>query len=426
VTERAWTFRDATIRSTPLRVLNATGRGLERLGLALPSLEPDSIVAAARARTNEHDLRGESFREPLERYLRAAREEAELNTLGRIVVRRMLVAALENRIRLAAWARAHPEVRDERITAPWVILGLPRTGTSLLSILLSLDPGARALTHWEAARPVPPPTLAGAAEDPRIAESAAEIAQLLELNPALAAMHPFGATVAQECVALLLFDVRTLGVETQAFVPSYGRWLERCDMTPAYEQHRLALQTLQSRWPTGRWVLKTPNHLWCLETLLSFHPDARVLWTHRDPGKVTTSLASLVNTLQGIATWRRDPRPVAEEWLHKAQHAIDSGMAFDRTREPGWCHHIRYVDLVADPIGTMKKIYARFGEEVSPLHERRMRVWLRDDAAGGHGRHAYDPADFGWTEDGLAERFAEYTRRYDVPREAGPAHGRPD
>lgn len=417
MSERAWSFHDARIRSAPLRGLNALGRGLGRVGLAWPSLDAESIVTAARKAAGERDLGGESFREPLDRYLRAVREEAGLNTLGRIVVRRMLVSALENRIRLAAWARAHPEVREERIEAPWVILGLPRTGTSLLSILLGLDPGARPLTHWEAARPVPPPTLAGAAEDPRIAESAKEIRQLLDLNPALGAMHPFGATVAQECVALLLFDVRTLGVETQAFVPSYGRWLEGCDMAPAYAQHRLALQTLQSRWPSGRWLLKTPNHLWCLETLLAFYPDARVLWTHRDPGKVTTSLASLVNTLQGVTSERPDPTAVAGEWLHKAEHAIASGMAFDRGRAPGWCHHIRYVDLVADPIGTVKKIHARFGDEVSPLHEARMRAWLRDDAAGGHGRHAYDPADFGWSEDALAERFADYTRRYDVPRE---------
>jgi len=415
--ENTYTFRDARVRSAPLRALNRAGRSLESIGVTWPALTVDAIVTAAAKKAGERDLGGDSYLEPLELYLDSAREDAQLNTFGRIALRSTLVESLTNRIRLASWARNHPEVRDEVISQPWVILGLPRTGTSLLSILLGLDPESRTLLHWEGAHPVPPASLATAAEDPRIAASARDIARLLKLNPALGAMHPFGATVAQECVALFMYDLRTLGMETQALVPRYGRWLQQCDMSPAYAQHRLALQTLQSTQPTGRWVLKTPNHLWALDTLLDFHPDARVVWTHRDPGKVTTSLASLVNTLQGMFTDRRDPIPVAEEWLGKAVHAIESGMSFDDRAEPGWCEHIRYVDLMADPIGTVRKLYARYGEEVSPLHERRIEAWMRSRTPGTTGRHAYDPADFAWSYDALAEKFSRYRARYGVARE---------
>ena len=413
----SYTFRDARLRSTPLRALNWVGRRLSVVGLNWPSLTVDSIVTAAQKKAGDEDLGGDSFLEPLTRYLEAAREEAQLNTFGRLALRGMLVSSLASRIRLAGWAKANPEVRSEVITQPWVILGLPRTGTSLLSILLGLDPSSRALMHWEGANPVPPATLASAAEDPRIADQAREIAQLLKLNPALGAMHPFGATIAQECVALFMYDVRTLGVETQAYVPSYGRWLQECDMSPAYAQHRLALQTLQSAQPTGRWVMKTPNHLWCLETLFDFYPDARVIWTHRDPGRVTTSLASLVNALQGMFRERIEPNRVAEEWLGKACHAIESGMSFDDHAKDGWCDHIRYADLIDDPIATVRRIYQRYDEEVSPLHERRMEVWMRTRSAETTGRHVYDPANFGWSYDALADRFREYQDRYAVPRE---------
>ncbi len=187
-------------------------------------------------------------------------------------------------------------MRDEQIAAPWVIVGLPRTGTSLLSILLG--PRSRWPARCCSGRrpiPIPPPTLEGAAEDPRIAQTAKELDGLMKLNPPLKAMHPFGATIAQECVSLFMYDVRTLALETQAHVPTYARWLEQADMTPAYAQHRLALQTLQSRQPTQRWILKTPNHLWHLDALLDAYPDARIIWTHRDPGPVVTSLASLAN-----------------------------------------------------------------------------------------------------------------------------------
>jgi hypothetical protein len=214
-----------------------------------------------------------------------------------------------------------------------------------------------------------------------------------------------------------MYDVRTLGVETQAYVPSYGRWLQECDMSPAYAQHQLALQTLQSAQPTDRWVMKTPNHLWCLETLFDFYPDARVIWTHRDPGRVTTSLASLVNALQGMFTERSDPSCVAEEWLGKTCHAIESGMSFDNQAKDGWCDHILYADLIDDPIATVRRIYRRYDEEVSPLHERRMAVWMRSRTPETTGRHIYDPADFGWSYDALADRFREYQDRYAVPRE---------
>ena len=264
----------------------------------------------------------------------------------------MLAGALANRIELQRWSTEHPEVRQGRIERPWIIVGLPRTGTSLLSILLGLDPVARPLLQWEAAHPVPPTTLEEAAEDPRIAKTAKDLDGLMKLNPPLKAMHPFGATVAEECVAIFMYDVRALALETQAHVPTYARWLEQADMTSAYAQHRLALQTLQSRQPTERWILKTPNHLWHLDAMLAAYPDARVIWTHRDPGPVVTSLASLANAGQRVLTSRKDPRPTAEEWKRKCGFALRSAMAFDEKAGDGWCQHLHYDALVADPVGS--------------------------------------------------------------------------
>lgn len=413
-----YSWRDGRLRAWPLRALNAVGGAAARAGLPLPSLAPDAIVEAARKRAGGDELGDDSYREPLERYVDAAESEAELTTLGRLGVRQMLVSSLANRIQLAGYEREHPETLTQEIEAPWVIAGLPRTGTSLLSILLGLDPTARPLLHWEAAAPIPPPSLATAAEDPRIAANAKQLEGLHRLNPALRAMHPFGATIAQECVALFMLDLRTLGMETQAYVPSYGRWLQGCDMSPAYAQHQRALRVLQSGQPTERWVLKTPNHLWCFETLLATYPDARVIWTHRDPGVVVTSLASLVNTLQGVFTKRRDPKPVANDWNAKSLHAIERGMAYDGRAPEGWCQHVAYRALIADPLETVRRIYAHYDQEPSPLHEKRMQAWIDSRGQTSFGRHVYDPVDFGWSYDGLAEQYASYRERYDVDREA--------
>jgi hypothetical protein len=407
-----YTYRDAELRSRLLRAVNGVGSRLARAGVSIPSLAPDKVAAAAVKAAGSTDFGSDSYREPLETFLAAADDEAELTTFGRFLVTRMLSGALANRIELHRWVSEHPEVADERIDSPWVIVGLPRTGTSLLSILLGLDPVARPLLQWEAAHPIPPATLETAASDPRIAQTAKELDGLMKLNPALRAMHPFGATVAEECVSLFMYDLRTMALETQAHVPSYARWLEAADMAPAYAQHRAALQTLQSRQPTQRWVLKTPNHLWHLDALVACYPDARIIWTHRHPGPVVTSLASLANAGQRPLTSRTDPKPTAREWKRKCHFALDSARAHDDSADPGWCHHLRYDALVADPVAAVSALYAAHGEEVTDLHARRMRAWLVDRPQDAFGRHRYDPADFGWTYDELADEFADYSARY--------------
>ncbi|MFO0689206.1 MAG: sulfotransferase [Myxococcota bacterium] len=412
------TFRDAGIRSPLLRGLNAVGRVAGAVGLR-PKLDADDIVARAIAQAGSDQLGGDSYREPLERYIESLEAEARLSTFGRLALRGMLTSQLVTRIRLGGWTREHPEAASEEIRRPWIILGLPRTGTSLLSILLGLDPMARPIRQWEARTPVPPSTLAGASLDPRIAEAEKQFEQLHALNPPFKAMHPTGAMLAEECVPFLMLDLRSLGLETQARVPSYGRWLQTCDMHTAYQQHERALQALQTGQPTESWVLKTPNHLWCLETLLEFYPDARLIWTHRDPGPVTASVSSLNTTLQSTFTDHPDPRAVGAEWLDKLKFAVDRGMAFDDRAKPGWCVHVHYDELMRDPIATMRRIYGHFDEAPSRLHERRIEAWLREKPQTAEGRHVYDPVDFGFTYAELAEIWRPYRERFDIRREQG-------
>jgi Sulfotransferase family len=418
-----YTWRDSELRSPPLRAINAIGAGLNRLGLDRPALSCESVIEAAVKAASCDDFGSDSYHEPLDVFVTACRSEAELTTFGRFLVSRMLQRALANRLALQRWATEHPQVRAEAIAGPWVIVGLPRTGTSILSMLLGLDPRSRPLLQWEAAHPVPPTTLAEASADPRIRRTDKELAGLLKLNPPLRAMHPFGATLAEECVTLFMYDLRTLALETQAHVPSYARWLEQADMTPAYEQHRLALQTLQSRRPTERWILKTPNHLWHLDALLAAYPDARIIWTHRDPGPVITSLASLANAAQLPQTSRRDPLPTATEWRRKCEFALRSAMAYDDKAPNGWCRHLYYDNLLADPVAAVRELYLSFGDEVSNEHAERMTALLADRPQDAFGRHRYDPADFGWTYAEISEQFSYYTSRYDVRPEsaAGPA-----
>ena len=413
---KAYTFRDGRITSPALKTLNGVGRVAESLGLK-PSLEPDALVEAAVKAAGSSDFGGDSYREPLERLTQSMEEEAGLSTFGRMATRNMITSQLTTRLRLQEWTKANPLAAEEKIERPWVILGLPRTGTSILSHLLGLDPTIRPLLQWEARALVPPPTLATEHTDPRIAESDKTMDGLRRLNPAIEAMHPFGAMLAEECIPLMMLDLRCLGMETQGYVPSYGRWLQECDMRPAYEWHRKGLQTLQSAKPTMVWSLKTPNHLWALETLLEFYPDARLIWTHRDPGPVTASVSSLNSTMQGVFARNRDHVKVGQEWLGKLRHAIQKGMEYDAKSEPGWCVHIQYSEMMRDPRAAMRRIYAHFGETPSELHEKRITAFLAERHQTHAGKHVYDPKDFGWTYDELAETWSGYTEAYGIERE---------
>jgi hypothetical protein len=401
-----------------LRGLNHVGSGLTRVGIRLPSLSATGMLRAACRKTGLSKFDSFGIHEELDLLCRSLAEEGGLTTFGRIAVRSILMQALCCRLELLDWVEHYPEVREERIERPWVIVGLPRTGTTLLSILLGLDPAVRPLLQWEASNPVPPPELATRSEDPRIAATARMLGQLERVNPAVLAMHPMGATLATECVALFILDLRALSIETQAPLPSYGTWLEGAEMTQAYSLHRLALQVLQSRVPTQTWSLKSPQHLWHLDTLQSTYPDARVIWTHRDPARVLPSVASLITSMRRANCVAVDPVATGDEWTRKLLLAVSRGIDFDeRHQARPWCQHLQYEALMADPIAAVRRLYAHHDEDLHPLHVRRMEAWLSDRPQSAFGRHAYDPADFGMNAEAVDERFASYRERYDIPRD---------
>lgn len=415
---RTYTFRDAGLHSRPLRAFNTLMRAAGAVGYRGVALDPGALRAAACKQAGLDDFGPEGIDEALAVLHDSIEREAGLSAFGRMVIRGLLVRALTNRLKLIDWAKRHPEVREQKVERPWVILGMPRTGTTLLSRLLALDPTVRPLLHWEAGDPVPPPTLAGQAEDPRIAAASKSVGQLSALNPPFRAMHPLGATLSTECVTLFIFDLRSLSIDTQALLPSYGKWLEKTDVRSTYAIHKLALQVLQSEVPTQTWSLKTPQHLWHLDALTECYPDAKLIWTHRDPRKVVTSVASLTTSMHKVMSDRVDPLAVGAEWNHKLRVGIERGLAFDdRQSGANWCHNLLYADLMADPVAAMERLYAHFGQELSALHRARIETWMQQRSQSAFGRHGYDPEDFGFSDERFAADFGAYCARFSIPRE---------
>jgi len=403
-----------------MRMLNGAGRALARSGLALPRLDEERLLAAARHRTRLEDFGPESFRMGLRQLVESLVSDARLNQVGRLFAQRQIHELLVHRLRLADHRARHPELAEEKIERPIFILGLPRTGTSLLHALLAEDPVHRVPLSWEVDDPCPPPEPATYASDPRIVRSERRFAQLRGLAPGVQAIHPVGALLPQECIVITACEFASLRFEMCFDVASYQEWLVDCDMRPAYAFHRRFLQHLQSRRPGGRWVLKSPGHLGPIEALLDEYPDAMIVQTHRDPRKVIPSVASLEVTLRGPASDAVDPVAVGAQQLWLWPRLLEQGIDA-RDRHPEHAHRfcdLHYAEIAADPIACVRRIYAHFDLPLAPDTVERMRAHLAAHPRDEHGLHRYSLGGFGLDADDIGRRFSRYCTRFGIEREA--------
>jgi hypothetical protein len=304
--------------------------------------------------------------------------------------------------------KQYPEIAEEKIRRPIFIIGMQRTGTSILHELLAQDPSLRTPLSWEVARSCPPPKKDTYETDPRIAEVEAQFARTDRLIPNFKTMHPLGALLPQECVLMMAHDFVSVLFQTFFHVPNYATWLQdEADMGPAYAAHRRHLQLLQWHCPADQWVLKSPGHLWSLDTLMAEYPDACFIQTHRDPIKIISSLTSLVTMLWTMSKEQVDRQTVAREWAPYIAMALERSV---KAREngimnPGQVIDIHFGDFMADTVGTIQKIYDHFGMEFTAEAETRMRQFLAENPGDKHGKHTYRFSETGLDLDEERNRF---------------------
>ena len=348
---------------------------------------------------------------------------AALHEVGSIVASTEIVSYLTNRLRIIDWVKRHPEIRERDIRPPIVILGQPRTGTTILFGVLAQDPANRVPLTWEVDQPWPPPETATYETDPRIGEVQATLEAADILIPGFMGMHAMGAQLGQECVRITAGEFRSMIFSTQYRVPDYQHWLlHEADMGPAYRYHRLFLQYLQSEHPAQRWVIKSPAHLWSLQSMMREYPDALVVHTHRDPLRVVGSLASLIDLLRRLASDDVSIAAVAHEWVDDVAVGLDRAVAArrDGTIPATQAVDVFFGDFLADPMAVVGEIYERLGIELTTEAEVSMRRFLADNPQEKHGGHTYTFADTGLDAGALRERMRPYQEFFDVPDEALP------
>jgi hypothetical protein len=323
------------------------------------------------------------------------------------------------RLRAQEWVGRHPEILEERVAAPIVVVGMMRSGTTLLQRLLAADPRFVCAYGWEVVEVAPRLNYQFTdAPDPRIAISEAREAKSRELAPELFSIHPMYATEAEEEIVFLADAFLSHVPESGAHLPRYRSWLDAQDFSAAYGYLHRMLQFLQwqkrQRGVRGRrWVLKSPAHLGYLNLLRAQFPDLHVVHMHRDPRTTIASGASLNATLHAMHADTVDTHRVGAQWLERMGWTNDRAMAV----RDGWADagvvvtDIGFDDAVADPIGQVARVYDAVGLPLTAGAEEAMRRWLAHRPREVP-RPPYGLENYGLRPQQVGERFTLYNKRF--------------
>jgi hypothetical protein len=377
----------------------------------------EALHAAASEALGCDDFGDPGYLEGLRVLLEAYDREARLTDLGRAMVEGMLVSILKNRLRAEKLWRENPEILQREIKAPIFILGLPRTGTTALHVLLGQDPGIQVLEYWLAAAPQPRPPRDAWKEHPDHQAAEAELDIMYTLDPSLKAVHLMTADGAEECRHLLAQSFAEDTFDANATIPSYSQWFEQADPLPSYQRHRDLLKLIGANQPEQRWILKYPKHLRDLETIFAVYPDACIVQTHRDPSKVMPSICSLLMGWRGLAEHDIDAAGIGrwqnELWASRMESAMDARAR----RDPSRFFDLNFAEVVADPVAAVRRVYDHFDLEMNDESEGRLRAWHAANPKDKHGAHRYDIRDFGLSESDVLDRYARYIEHFGVERE---------
>lgn len=329
------------------------------------------------------------------------------------------VHMLATRLKLVADRKRHPEIAQQTITRPIIVVGPPRSGSTLLHTLLSLDPEAMAPEHWICLEPSPPPAL-GPPSPERLEAAERRMMAMFERIPDIFITHPYmieeGAGALAECgsdILNMVFSCQQLWCLYRA--ESFRRYLLEADHTAAVGFHHDFLQHVQWGQAGKHWALKGSDYLLRLEETAAQYPDALLVWTHRDLAQQLGSLANIQAILCGAAgePLSGEAREAVGRLAIEHQRAsFEKGMrARDRIGEERFLD-VSYHDVMASPVRTVERIYGRFGRPMSEAHRTAIRTWLEENPQTKHGVHKYATDEFGLNAEATNRQFGAYVERF--------------
>lgn len=378
------------------------------------ALTVSGLEAAARDQTGLFDFGPDTgWREGLDRLV-AAVEAMQPNDQLRHIASHNIIGQLATRLRFVEDDKNHPEIAAQSLGDPLIVIGLPRTGTTISYDLLCLDPQSRSPREWEWYIPWPAPDEATFETDPRIAQVTAMYDNWLAHAPQLKDIQRFDCTQPGECNHGMQYHFASTNFPAELGVPDYARWLRETDVRGQYVSHKRLLQNFQWKGPKGRWTLKSPQHLFDLPGLLDAYPGAMLVWTHRDPALTFSSLSSFIAGFLAAFGGDKDKRAIGRDVVDTWIAGMNRGLA--ARQDPAIEARIidlAHKDIVADPKGAVQRIYDRFGLSFSAEHQRRIDHFLADNpAAQRMGKHKHTPEQYGIDVAEVRDLMKTYYERF--------------
>jgi hypothetical protein len=376
-------------------------------------INANEILDQAKSETGLSDLGEPLFFEGLNKLIDSINNEASLNEIGIQAQPIRIQGLLSNRLRFEEDLKKFPEILDQEIIAPIVIVGLPRTGSTMTHRLLASDPNHTAMLWWEGRYPALLPGEKQGDIEARMELGKAEVDAVVAASPEALDIHPWDYKGADEEILLLEHNFLSTVPESFMALPSYSEWIEEQDHTLAYEDLKKFIQYLQWQNPgreKKRWVLKSPHHLGFIDKMISVFPDAKIIQTHRDPIKTVPSFCSMCANLFEPLTTNFDKVFIGKHWSNKLTRALNHCMNISE-QHPDNFLDLEFLNMIKDPIDEMKKIYEFIGESFGEKTEVAMEAW-REENKHEMGAHKYSLEEYDLTESQINNNFAKYQQKY--------------
>jgi len=376
-------------------------------------INANEIIDQAKSETGLSDLGEPLFLEGLNRLIDSINNEANLNEIGIQAQPIRIQGLLSNRLWFEEDLKKFPEILEQQIISPIVIVGLPRTGSTMTHRLLASDPNHTAMLWWEGRYPALLPGEKRGDIETRMELGKAEVDAVVAASPEALDIHPWDYKGADEEILLLEHNFLSTVPESFMALPSYSEWIEEQDHTLAYEDLKKFIQYLQWQNPgreKKRWVLKSPHHLGFIDKMISVFPDAKIIQTHRDPVKTVPSFCSMCANLFEPLTTNFDKVFIGKHWSNKLTRALNHCMNISE-QHPDNFLDLEFLNMIKDPIDEMKKIYEFIGEPFGEKTEVAMEAW-REENKHEMGAHKYSLEEYDLTESQINDNFAKYQQKY--------------
>ena len=381
-------------------------------------LSVGAVEAAATEQTGLDDWGPEDWKERLGVWFDEMNADDNRTNFGRLTLFNDTVRYATTRLRIRALLAAHPEIHDQKIERPIIVVGLPRSGTTHLVNLIAADQRLRSMPLWEGQEPVPDPEERPGPDgiDPRWKRCNAIWERMRTASPLIAAMHPMEPDHIHEELEFMLPDFTSYNLEWIAQAPRWRDYYLAHDQTPHYQGALLTgLKILQWVKPRERWVLKCPQHLEQLGPLMQTFPDATIVMTHRDPISVIQSAITMMTYSARMGYRHVDPQWYLEYW-HDRVHRLLTASVRDRALLPsGRTIDVPFHEFMADDLGMIEKIYEVAELPMTNEARAQLKGYIEDHPRGKHGQVVYDlRADFDAEPAALREIFDFYFQQFPV------------